>query len=294
MTAFLAVGGGDSPQSSSIRRSRETNSFACRSRTARTSRSFSLPSGTGSPSSSTSSGPRIRNSTGRFYRFRKPKWKHPRPGLFIRLVPPVLPRRPQSRHGSPTPTHRRRTASPTTARCGRTRAATPPSGCPPRPGRSSRRSSTSCATSSRRAARASPAELEGRPLHDRDRPAAREGRLADRGRGRRPTADNTRRNDNEQALCHDGDARPRSRSRLWPPRAGPPAPPTGATTNGRLAFGININGNTDVYSVQPERAGLAAADHRPGLRRLRRLLGRRHGGSPTARARAAAPSRSGR
>ena len=69
MTAFFAVGGGPSPQSSSISRSRETNSFACRSRIARTSRSFSLPSATGSPSSTTSSGPRIRYSTETFYRF---------------------------------------------------------------------------------------------------------------------------------------------------------------------------------------------------------------------------------
>ena len=52
-----------------VNRSRETNSFACRSKTARTSRSFSRPSATGPPSSTTSSGPRIRYSTARFYRF---------------------------------------------------------------------------------------------------------------------------------------------------------------------------------------------------------------------------------
>ena len=46
-------------------------------------------------------------------------------------------------------------------------------------------------------------------------------------------------------------------------------------TNGRLAFGININGNTDVYSVQPNGQDLQRLTDRPGLRRLRRLLGRR-------------------
>ena len=36
-------------------------------------------------------------------------------------------------------------------------------------------------------------------------------------------------------------------------------------TNGRLAFGININGNTDVYSVQPDGQDLQRLTTDPGF-----------------------------
>ena len=59
----VAVRGGCSPQSWSTRRSVETASFACSSSIVSTARWFRPPSGTGRPPSSTSSGPRILNSS---------------------------------------------------------------------------------------------------------------------------------------------------------------------------------------------------------------------------------------
>ena len=64
-------------------------------------------------------------------------------------------------------------------------------------------------------------------------------------------------------------------------------------TNGRLAFGININGNTDVYSVQPDGQDLQRLTTDPGFDACAAYSADGNG-SPTARARAAAPSRSGR
>lgn len=61
-TAAAAVSGGLSPQTPSINRSRETTSFACRSRSARTARCFAPPSSRTVPLSRTSSGPRTLNS----------------------------------------------------------------------------------------------------------------------------------------------------------------------------------------------------------------------------------------
>jgi hypothetical protein len=60
---LLALAGGRSPQSSSTSLSAETTSFACNSKTASNARCLAAPSAIGRPSSSTSSGPRIRNST---------------------------------------------------------------------------------------------------------------------------------------------------------------------------------------------------------------------------------------
>ena len=68
----------------------------------------------------------------------------------------------------------------------------------------------------------------------------------------------------------------------------------GGATNGRIAFGMNVNGNTDVYTVAPERAG-PAPPHAPTPASTRAPPTRpTAGGSPTARARAAALSRCGR
>ena len=54
---FDALAGGASPQSSSIRWSVETTSFACSSRTASTDRCFTPPSESGRSRSATSRGP---------------------------------------------------------------------------------------------------------------------------------------------------------------------------------------------------------------------------------------------
>src|SRR5919198_6096381 len=67
-TSFVAVGGGRPPQSSSTSRSLETTSFAHRSRTPSSARSFAGPNAMGTPSAAASSGPKIRNSMQRFYR----------------------------------------------------------------------------------------------------------------------------------------------------------------------------------------------------------------------------------
>ena len=61
-SAFAPVSGASSSQRASIRRSVETTSFACRSRTASSARCLAPPRSTCRPSSRTSSGPRILNS----------------------------------------------------------------------------------------------------------------------------------------------------------------------------------------------------------------------------------------
>ena len=64
-------------------------------------------------------------------------------------------------------------------------------------------------------------------------------------------------------------------------------------TNGRIAFGINVDGNTDVYTARP--TGRTCAASRPTRASTPAPPTRRTaGGSPTARARAAALSRCGR
>ena len=62
-TVFAAVGDARSPHSASISRSVETTSPRCSSNTASSARTFGAPTTTGRPSSTTSSGPRIRIST---------------------------------------------------------------------------------------------------------------------------------------------------------------------------------------------------------------------------------------
>ena len=59
---FAAVAGGRPAQSSSISRSRDTGSFAWRSRIARSARGFAASGATTRPSATTSSGPRMRKS----------------------------------------------------------------------------------------------------------------------------------------------------------------------------------------------------------------------------------------
>src|SRR4051794_13688816 len=60
---FVAVRGGEKPHSSSTRRSTETTSLVCRSRTARSDRCLTPPSSSLRPASRISSGPSRRNST---------------------------------------------------------------------------------------------------------------------------------------------------------------------------------------------------------------------------------------
>ena len=64
-------------------------------------------------------------------------------------------------------------------------------------------------------------------------------------------------------------------------------------TNGRIAFGMNINGNTDVYTVLPNGEDLRRLTTTPASTRAPPTR-RTAGGSPTARARAVALSRCGR
>jgi hypothetical protein len=62
-TALPAVSGGPSSQSASTSRSTDTTRFAFSRSTANTARCFAPRTSTGRPFSTTSSGPRIRNST---------------------------------------------------------------------------------------------------------------------------------------------------------------------------------------------------------------------------------------
>ena len=90
----------------------------------------------GAPSSSTSSGPRIRNSTSAFYRISSHIESPSRlvgGRCLIRLWPRSYRDRPRCVRWLAHSSDSRRTRSLTTVRCGRTRGATPRSGCRPRP-----------------------------------------------------------------------------------------------------------------------------------------------------------------
>ncbi|TMM17815.1 MAG: hypothetical protein E6F97_12665, partial [Actinobacteria bacterium] len=230
---------------------------------ARTSRSLSLPSATGSPSSTTSSGPRIRYSTSRFYRFpsRIGSSRRSTQGRrFIRLGLPGYLDRPESPHGSSARTvgtgdrrlprrdldrrprlrdsqvAGRRRSAPAAARVRAVR----PRGGQQRP-------------SQRRA--------EGRPLRDRDGRATRQGGLADHGpEGTTPRGGETMNKLFATAVIAAAIALVALAAASGPARATYPG-----ATNGRLAFGINVGGNTDVYTVRPDGQDLRRLTTDPGF-----------------------------
>src|SRR5919198_4582605 len=223
------------------------------------SRSFSLPSGTGSPSSTTSSGPRIRYSTGRFYRFRSQNGSTRSPvclsdcgrrltsggqsrrhgslaetlGPGDRLLPRRdLDRRPRLRDGQVAD---RRRSAPAAARV---RAARP-RGAQLRP-------------SQRRA--------EGRPLRDRDGRAPREGGLANHGPEATTPRGGTMNKLFATAVSAAAIAVVALAAATGPARATYPG-----ATNGRIAFGMNVGGNIDVYTALPNGNDLRRLTDDPSL-----------------------------
>ncbi len=67
----------------------------------------------------------------------------------------------------------------------------------------------------------------------------------------------------------------------------------GGATNGRIAFGMNVNGNTDVYSARPDGQDLRRLSDDPGFDPAPPIQPTASG-SPTARARGAGRYRCGR
>src|SRR5262249_49905631 len=88
----------------------------------------------------------------------------------------------------------------------------------------------------------------GRPLHDRDRSAAREGRLAGHGPSTAPTTEGG--TTMKRLLAIAAIAAVCALAALAALSGSARATYAGAT-NGRIAFGINVNGNVDVYTVLP-------------------------------------------
>src|SRR5207237_10238806 len=102
---------------------------------------------------------------------------------------------------------------------------------------------------------------QGRPLRDRDERATRQGRLADHGpEGTTPRGGETMNKLFATAVIAAAIAVVALAAASGPARATYPG-----ATNGRIAFGIRINGNTDVYSVRPDGQDLRRLTTAPGF-----------------------------
>src|SRR5215472_3775100 len=110
--------------------------------------------------------------------------------------------------------------------------------------------------------RARHGRARGRSLHDRDRPTPREGRLAGHGPATAPTTEGGM--TMKRLLAITAVAAICALSALVAFSGSARATYAGAT-NGRIAFGMNVNGNVDVYTALPGGQDLRRLTTDPGF-----------------------------